>query len=109
MRYITLGWLALFLAADAGECGVAGGQQRSLRHLQRPERSSDPGLFATRLERFDAAMSHVFVKPQAKPGPSNRVTIFVVSSTRQSPQSRRHPEPLPRRPILPPRRSARSR
>jgi tetratricopeptide (TPR) repeat protein len=36
--------------------------------------------FAERLERFHSAMAHVFKKPQNKPGPSNRVTVFVVSS-----------------------------
>lgn len=36
--------------------------------------------FAQRLERFHGAMAYVFAKPQAKPGPSNRVTVFVVST-----------------------------
>jgi len=36
--------------------------------------------FAERLERFHDAMAHVYKKAQSKPGPSNRVTIFVVSS-----------------------------
>jgi len=36
--------------------------------------------FAERLERFHAAMEHVFAQPPAKPGPSNRVTVYVVSS-----------------------------
>jgi tetratricopeptide (TPR) repeat protein len=36
--------------------------------------------FAERLERFHGAMAHVFAKQQNKPGPSNRVTVFVVSS-----------------------------
>jgi cytochrome c-type biogenesis protein CcmH/NrfG len=39
--------------------------------------------FAKRLERFHAAMGQVFAKPQTRPGPSNRVTIFVVSSRRE--------------------------
>jgi tetratricopeptide (TPR) repeat protein len=37
--------------------------------------------FAERLERFHDAMAYVYKKPQSKPGPSNRVTIFVVSSS----------------------------
>jgi len=36
--------------------------------------------FAERLERFHGAMAHVYAKSQPKPGPSNRVTVFVVSS-----------------------------
>ena len=36
--------------------------------------------FTHRLERYHSAMTHVFGKQQTKPGPSNRVTIFVVSS-----------------------------
>ena len=36
--------------------------------------------FADRLERFHGAMAHVYAKAQSKPGPSNRVTIFVVGS-----------------------------
>lgn len=35
--------------------------------------------FAERLERFDAAMASLYRKPQTKPSPSNRVTIFVVA------------------------------
>jgi tetratricopeptide (TPR) repeat protein len=37
--------------------------------------------FAERLERFHDAMAYVYKKAQSKPGPSNRVTIFVVSSS----------------------------
>lgn len=36
--------------------------------------------FAERLERFHGAMAYLFGKQQAKPGPSNRVFVFVVSS-----------------------------
>ena len=36
--------------------------------------------FAERLERFHDSMAYVYAKAQNKPGPSNRVTIFVVSS-----------------------------
>jgi tetratricopeptide (TPR) repeat protein len=35
--------------------------------------------FAERLERFHAAMAYVFGKQKARPSPSNRVAIFVVS------------------------------
>lgn len=37
--------------------------------------------FAERLERFHDAMAYVYKKAQSKPGPSNRVTIFVVASS----------------------------
>ena len=39
--------------------------------------------FAERLELFHASMAYVFPRQQAKPSPSNRVTIFVVSNPRQ--------------------------
>lgn len=39
--------------------------------------------FAERLERFHTAMGHVFGKPPTKPGPSNRVTVYFVSSAAQ--------------------------
>src|SRR4029453_12382049 len=39
--------------------------------------------FAERLERFHDSMAYVYKKAQSKPGPSNRVTIFVVSSSAQ--------------------------
>ena len=39
--------------------------------------------FAERLERFHGAMGHMFGEPPSKPGPSNRVTVYVVSSAAQ--------------------------
>jgi tetratricopeptide (TPR) repeat protein len=36
--------------------------------------------FAERLERFHGAMGHMFGGPASKPGPSNRVTVYVLSS-----------------------------
>jgi tetratricopeptide (TPR) repeat protein len=39
--------------------------------------------FADRLERYHAAMAYVFRKQQARPSPSNRVAIFVVSDRTQ--------------------------
>jgi len=36
--------------------------------------------FAERLERFHDSMAYVYKRAQSKPGPSNRVTIFVVGS-----------------------------
>jgi tetratricopeptide (TPR) repeat protein len=36
--------------------------------------------FAERLELFHAAMAHVFGRKEQRPSPSNRVTVFVVSS-----------------------------
>jgi tetratricopeptide (TPR) repeat protein len=37
--------------------------------------------FAERLERFHDGMAYVYTQARSKPGPSNRVTIFVVSSS----------------------------
>jgi tetratricopeptide (TPR) repeat protein len=36
--------------------------------------------FAERLERFHDALAYVYAKAQSRPGPSNRVTVYVVSS-----------------------------
>lgn len=79
MRYITLGCFALLLLVTA--TANAQWMEASSDHFViYGEDETDVRGFAQRLERFHAAMAHVFVKPQTKPGPSNRVTIFVVSS-----------------------------
>jgi tetratricopeptide (TPR) repeat protein len=80
MRYIALACISLILVT-------------STAHAEWLEASSDHFViygdqneeatrqFAERLERFHAAMARLFGKQQTKRGPSNRVTIFVVSST----------------------------
>ena len=44
---------------------------------QKPEAIT---AFSERLELFHAAMEHVFHRQEAKPSPSNRVTIFVLTN-----------------------------
>lgn len=82
MRYIGLGCFLFFMFVAAA-------------HAEWLEASSDHFLiysdqnekavkgFAERLERFHAAMVYVYKREQTKPSPSNRVTIFVVSSAAQ--------------------------
>ncbi len=47
------------------------------------QREADIRKFAQRLERFHAAMSFAFGATTKKPSPSNRVTVYVVSSDRK--------------------------
>jgi len=78
MRYITLGCIALLMVSATANAEWV--EASSDHFVIYGEDERDVRGFADRLERFHAAMAHVYVKPQAKPGPSNRVTIFVVSS-----------------------------
>jgi tetratricopeptide (TPR) repeat protein len=79
MRYITIGCLALLLVAATAQ---AEWLEASSDHfvIYGDQDEKTVRAFAERLERYHAAMAHVFVKPQTKPGPSNRVKVFVVSS-----------------------------
>lgn len=82
MRCIALGCFSFFLFVAAA-------------HAEWLEASSDHFLiygdqdektvkrFAERLERFHAAMVYFYGTERTKPSPSNRVTIFVVSSAAQ--------------------------
>jgi tetratricopeptide (TPR) repeat protein len=79
MRHIALGWFALLLvAATANAEWLEASSDHFVIYSDQNEKVVKG--FAERLERFHAAMAHVFAKPQTKPGPSNRVTVFVVSS-----------------------------
>ena len=80
MRCIALGCISLLLVAATAR---ADWLEVSSDHFviyadQNEEMTRD---FAGRLERFHAAMARAFAKAQTKPGPSNRVTVFVVSSS----------------------------
>ena len=81
MRYIALACFSLFLIAATARADWL--EASSDHFVIYGEDERDVRGFAERLERFHAAMAHVYVKPQAKPGPSNRVTIFVVSTASQ--------------------------
>lgn len=78
MRYIKLGCVALLMVSATANADWV--EASSDHFVIYGEDGRDVRGFADRLERFHAAMAHVYVKPQAKPGPSNRVTIFIVSS-----------------------------
>ena len=79
MRYIAFGCFSLFLvAATAKADWLEASSDHFVIYGDQSER--DVGEFAERLELFHSAMAYLFAKPQTKPGPSNRVTIFVVSN-----------------------------
>jgi tetratricopeptide (TPR) repeat protein len=79
MRYIALGCFSLFLvAAEANATWLEASSDHFVIYGDENEKVVK-GL-AERLERFHAAMAHLFARAQAKPGPSNRVTVFIVSS-----------------------------
>jgi predicted ABC-class ATPase len=82
MRYIALACFSLFLIAATAR---ADWLEASSDHfvIYGDESERDVGQFAERLELYHSAMAYLFAKPQTKPGPSNRVTIFVVSTASQ--------------------------
>jgi tetratricopeptide (TPR) repeat protein len=81
MRYVALGcFVLLSVAATARADWVEASSDHFVIYGDQDER--DVEGFARRLERYHAAMARVFAKQQAKPGPSNRVTIFVLDSRR---------------------------
>jgi tetratricopeptide (TPR) repeat protein len=84
MRYIALGCLALFLAAGTAKADDDW-LEVSSDHFVVYSDQDEIGVrgFTLRLERFHAAMAHLYNKQQAKPGPSNRVTVFVLPSAGQ--------------------------
>lgn len=79
MRYIALGCFSLFLVtAEANATWLEASSDHFVIYGDENEKVVK-GL-AERLERFHAAMGQLFVRAQTKPGPSNRVTVFIVSS-----------------------------
>jgi tetratricopeptide (TPR) repeat protein len=81
MRYVALGCFSLFLVAATAN--AAEWLEASSDHFVIYSDQNDVAVrgFTERLERFHAAMAHVYGKQQNRPGPSNRVTVFVLSST----------------------------
>ena len=81
MRYVALGFLALFLISATAQADEW--LEVSSDHFVVYSDQDEVGVlgFSTRLERFHAAMAHLYNKQQTKPGLSNRVTVFVLSST----------------------------
>jgi hypothetical protein len=80
MRYVALGCISLFMVAATAH---AEWLEASSDHfvIYSDQNEETTRRFAEKLERFHAAMARLHGKQQTKPGPSNRVTIFVVSST----------------------------
>jgi tetratricopeptide (TPR) repeat protein len=77
MRGIALGCCSLLLvAASANAEWLEASSDHFVIYCDQGEQSAR--RFAERLERYHAAMAHVYQKAQSKPGPSNRVTVFVV-------------------------------
>src|SRR4030095_15344744 len=81
MRYIALCVLAFFLAAATAK--AEDWLEVSSDHFVVYSDQDEVAVrgFTLRLERFHAAMAHLYSKQQEKPGPSSRVTVFVLSST----------------------------
>lgn len=77
---VAAGWLSLSLIAApaAADEWLEVGSDHFVIYSDQKEKVVKG--FAERLERFHAAMAHVFGKPPTKPGPSNRVTVYVVST-----------------------------
>jgi tetratricopeptide (TPR) repeat protein len=79
MRYIALGCISLVLVAATARAEWL--EASSDHFVIYGDQNEEATLhFAEKLERFHAAMARLFGKQQTKPGPSNRVTIFMVSS-----------------------------
>ena len=79
MHRIALGIIALILvAATARAEWLEASSDHFVIYGDQNEESTR--RFAEKLESFHAAMARLFGKQQTKPGPSNRVTIFVVSN-----------------------------
>jgi tetratricopeptide (TPR) repeat protein len=80
VKYVALGWITLFLAAApavAEEWLEASSDHFVIYSAQRDKVVKD---FAERLERFHGAMEQMFGGPVSRPGPSNRVTVYVLPS-----------------------------
>jgi tetratricopeptide (TPR) repeat protein len=78
--YVALGWFLLLLVAVTANADPW--IEASSDHFVIYSDQNEVAVrgFTERLERFHGAMAHVYGKKQAKPGPSNRVTVFVLSS-----------------------------
>jgi tetratricopeptide (TPR) repeat protein len=78
MHKLATGCLLLLCAATANAAWLEASSDHFVIYGDQNEKAIRG--FAERLELFHAAMAHVFGKQQQRPSPSNRVTIFVVSS-----------------------------
>lgn len=78
MRAIALGILLLCTGAAANADWLEASSDHFVIYGNQKEQAIQE--FAERLETFHAAMARIYKKDLSKPSPSNRVTIFVVSS-----------------------------
>jgi tetratricopeptide (TPR) repeat protein len=78
MRKFATGCLLLLCAATANAAWLEASSDHFVIYGDQNEKSIRS--FSERLELFHAAMAHMFGKQQPRPSPSNRVTIYVVSS-----------------------------
>ena len=83
MKYVALGWFSLFLAASPA--AAVEWVEVSSDHfvICSDQKEKTVKGFAERLERLHASMAYLFGKPPARPGPSNRVTVYVLPSAAQ--------------------------
>jgi len=80
-RYFIFFCWALLVAGSPAQ---AAWHEASSDHflIYSDQKESDIRAFAERLERYHDAMRFLFNRPSDKPSPSNRVTIYAVSSAR---------------------------
>lgn len=78
MRNAVIGWLVFLLLSGTAR---AEWHEASSDHFVIYGDQSEKALreFADRLERFHAAMAVFLRRPQSRPSPSNRVTVYVVT------------------------------
>jgi tetratricopeptide (TPR) repeat protein len=82
-RRVAAGWLSLVLVAAPALAGEWLEVDSDHFVIYSDQKEKTVQGFAERLERFHGAMGHMFGKPASKPGPSNRVTVYVVASAEQ--------------------------
>src|SRR5688572_25367795 len=79
MRYVATGFCSLLLVtASAKAEWLEATSDHFVIYSEQDEKLTR--RFAEQLERYHGGMGFLFGKTQTKPGPSNRVTVFVVSS-----------------------------
>ncbi len=82
MRYVAMGLFSLLLVtASANAEWLEASSDHFVIYSEQNEKVTR--RFSERLERFHGGMAFLFGKAKTRPGPSNRVTVFVVSSTKK--------------------------
>ena len=80
MRYVATGFCSLLLLVTAS--AQAEWLEASSDHfvIYSEQDEAQTRRFAQQLERYHGGMAFIFGKAKTRPGPSNRVTVFIVSS-----------------------------